>query len=465
MLRKTKTVLSDGTHIKDLFNMETREVSLSTMFDPELHAIEMDKIFRKKWLLVGHESEIAKSGDFVVRDMGEDEVIVTRDRQGQIHVNLNVCPHRGMHICTAESGNAQSHQCIYHGWAFRPDGSFIGAPMEKEKMHGEIYGKDKLGLKKAKVELYHGLIFANWDMNAAPLEEQLGEMKFYYDIMFGKTEAGMEVLGPVQRLTIEANWKTAGEQSACDGFHVLTLHRSQIEIGNFGSDGDTADDSAPAMYGINVTGNGNALRCISAASTFKLLLDTHEDYSSLSDEERLKKLPPPGIYTDEQFEAMKRKLTADQLHVAAVAPPQVGGMFPNLNLLFVYAPLPNGTLGSGYLIHSINPKGPDKLQWVTWFLCEKGTPEEVKKLIRQVAVQTGGTSGLIEQDDTDTWPHMTQAARGGMGRTETMKYQAIAGVNRPEGWPEKGNVYAGFSKDDAQWSWWEEYYRMMVEVE
>jgi hypothetical protein len=50
-----------------------------------------------------------------------------------------------------------------------------------------------------------------------------------------------------------------------------------------------------------------------------------------------------------------------------------------------------------------------------------------------------------------------------MGRTETMKYQAIAGVKLPEGWPDKGNVYEGFSKDDAQCSWWQEYYRMMVE--
>lgn len=462
MQRKTKTTLSDGTPIKELFDMETREVSLSTLYDAELYGIEMERIFRNNWLLVGHETEIPESGDFVVRDMAEDEVIVTRDRQGEIHVNLNVCPHRGMHVCTAESGNAQVHQCIYHGWAFRPNGSFIGAPIDKEKMHGEIYPKEKLGLKKAKVTLYHGLIFANWNHDAAPLEEQLGELKFYYDMMFGKTDGGMEVLGPVQRLTVHANWKTAGEQAACDGFHVLTLHRSQIEIGNFGGDGDSADDSAPAMYGINVTDNGNALRCISASSTFRTLLGSDE-FDDLSEEQRLKKLPPPGILTEQHYKEMKARLSPEQLHVAAVAPPQVGGMFPNLNLLFVYAPLPDGTLGSGYLIHAINPKGPDKFQWVTWFLCEKGTPEAVKKVVRQVAVQTGGTSGLIEQDDTDTWPHMTMAAKGAMGRTETMKYQAIAGENRPEGWPDKGKVYAGFSKDDAQWSWWQQYHKLMTQ--
>src|SRR5271169_1783167 len=99
MLTRTKTALSDGTRIIDLFNLETREVSLSVMSDPELHQIEMQKIFGKTWLLLGHETEIPNSGDFVVRHMGEDQVIVARDRKGDVHVLLNVCPHRGMRVC------------------------------------------------------------------------------------------------------------------------------------------------------------------------------------------------------------------------------------------------------------------------------------------------------------------------------------------------------------------------------
>jgi phenylpropionate dioxygenase-like ring-hydroxylating dioxygenase large terminal subunit len=444
-----------------LFDLEAREVSLSTMYDPELYQIEMEKIFTRVWLMLGHESEIPKSGDYVVRNMGEDEVIVARDRQGEIHVSLNVCPHRGMHICTAEQGNSQAHKCIYHGWTFRPDGSFIGAPIEKEKMHGEILSKEQLGLKKARVQIFHGFVYATWDHDAAPLEEQLGDMKFYYDIMFGKTHGGMEVLGPPQRLTVHANWKTAGEQAACDGFHTLTLHRSQIDIGNFGGEGDSKDDSAPAMYGINVCDKGNALRCISADSTFRMLIG-QGDLEGLSQAERLERMPPPGIYTEQHKKDMLERLSDEQLHVASVAPPQVGNMFPNLNLLYIYAPLPNGTLGSGYVVHAINPKGPDKFQWLTWFLCEKGTPEEIKDIMRAVAVQTGGTSGLIEQDDTDTWPHMTAAARGVLGKTETLKYQAIAGEDRPEGWPDQAKVYAGFSKDDAQWTWWLQYHDLMT---
>ena len=136
MLHNAGLTLSDGTTLDDLINRDMNEVSLRVMNDKELYELEMERVFARTWLLLGHESEIPKAGDYVMRDMAEDNVIVSRDRSGEIHVMLNVCPHRGMKVCTAEAGNAHAHRCIYHGWAFRADGSFIGAPIEKEQMHG-----------------------------------------------------------------------------------------------------------------------------------------------------------------------------------------------------------------------------------------------------------------------------------------------------------------------------------------
>ena len=142
MLNKSKPTLSDGTTIDELINLQTREVSMRLLSDHEIYKLEMERIFAKTWLLLGHETEVPNSGDYVVRDMGEDQVIVSRDRKGDVHVLLNVCPHRGMRVCMAEVGNAQGHRCVYHGWAFRPDGSFMGAPIEREQMHGNIFAKE-----------------------------------------------------------------------------------------------------------------------------------------------------------------------------------------------------------------------------------------------------------------------------------------------------------------------------------
>ena len=172
MLNKASSKLTDGTRIEDLIDIEKREVSARVLSDPEIYQLELERIFGKAWLLLGHDTEIPKAGDYVVRDMGEDQVIVSRDRAGQVHVLLNMCTHQGMRVAM-DRGCTQVHRCVYHGWAFRPDGSFIGAPIEREQMHGSLCPKEGLGLRKARVQLYGGLIFATWNIRPS-LEEFSG---------------------------------------------------------------------------------------------------------------------------------------------------------------------------------------------------------------------------------------------------------------------------------------------------
>ena len=61
---------------------------------------------------------------------------------------------------------------------------------------------------------------------------------------------------------------------------------------------------------------------------------------------------------------------------------------------------------------------------------------------------------LVEQDDSDTWPHQSRNAKGPQGRQVTMKYQAICSTPKPASWPGPALVYDGFTKDDTQWNWW-----------
>lgn len=205
MLTRSNPVLSDGTRISDLINLDTREVKMRVLSDAELYQLEMEKIFAKTWVFLAHETEIPNSGDFVQRDMGSDSVLVTRDREGQVHVVLNVCTHRGMKVSTLDVGNTQAHMCIYHGWAFKPNGDFIGAPVDKECMHGKMMSKEQLSLTKARVAVYGGMIFATWNLDGPSFDEFLGDAKFYYDTMWCRTTSGMEVLGPPQRFIIKAN--------------------------------------------------------------------------------------------------------------------------------------------------------------------------------------------------------------------------------------------------------------------
>jgi len=465
MLTKTSPTLADGTKIADLVMPDTREVRMRVLSDPEIYDLEMERIFGKIWLFLGHESEIPKAGDFVVRDMGSDSVIVSRDKEGQVHVMLNVCSHRGMRVSTLDGGNTQIHKCIYHGWAFRPNGDFIGSPVERECMHGKMTPKEQLGLKKARVTLYGGLVFATWNIDGPSFEEFLGDAKWYYDMLFCRSDKGMEVLGPPQRFVVRANWKAAGEQSAADGFHTLTLHRWLGEVGNYSKKGEgegEGGDLSPEMYGVEISSpHGHALRCIDLARKIRRM--TGLDPTELSVRQKLDALPPVGM-TKDMVSQLYNNLSEEQLAVMTTMPPQVGGMFPNVLFGFVYIPQADGSVVGSLTMHAYVPRGPDKLEFVNWIFAEKDAPPELREKMLKQTIQLFGTSGMVEQDDSDTWPHMTLSAKGAMGRTMTLKYQACYETGAPKGWPGPGIVNEGFTKDDTQWHWWM-YWRDLMTAE
>jgi len=378
MLTRSNPVLADGTKISDLINLDTREVKMRVLSDTELYQLEMEKIFAKTWVFLAHETEIPNSGDFVQRDMGSDSVLVTRDREGSVHVVLNACTHRGMKVSTLDMGNTQAHMCIYHGWAFKPNGDFIGAPVDKECMHGKMMSKAELSLTKARVAIYGGMIFATWNIEGPSFDEFLGDAKFYYDTMWCRTTKGMEVLGPPQRFIIKANWKTAAEQGACDGYHTLTLHRWLGEIGPYakkpGAEGGGAD-LTPEMYGVEVwTDHGHTMRCIDLDRKVRRI--TGQDPSELTPEQKLAVLPPPGL-TPEMIPDVVSRLSPEQVRVMSSNPPQVGNFFPNGLFEFIYLPTADGKVTGAMALHTYVPLGPDKFMFMNWILAEKDTPPEI----------------------------------------------------------------------------------------
>ncbi len=457
-----RMTLSDGTAIEDLIDVEKREVSLRLLSDPEIYSLELDRLWNRAWLIVCHESEIPNRGDFVTRKLGADPVIITRGRTDTINVLLNVCAHRGMEVCRTEKGSTRQFRCVYHGWIYDNQGAFRGAPVRKEQMHGDVRPTSELGLVRARVEVYGGFVFATWDHDAPSLDIWLGDIKWYYDLLFNRTAGGMEVLGPPQRYIVDANWKAAGEQSAGDGYHTLSLHRSLLELGVIGGGatmtGDQVAELAPAMYGVDVSAEGHGLRCIPLETVFSLLMGTSaEGMDSMS---RLRMLPPAGL-TPEMVEDLPNQLSETQIRLLAECPPQVGGMFPNMLVAFIYQPFvgPDGQtrLSAATSIHTYQPCGVDKLEFINYLLVEKDAPQQLKNDALKVSVRTLGTSGTIEQDDAEAWPAMSRAGLGGMGRRQTIKYHALLGENRPQDWPGGGQVFDGFTKDDNQWLWWLRY--------
>lgn len=164
---------------------ETRGIYNPKIYtDESLYKLEMERIFARTWICVGHESMIPKAGDFMTAYIGEDPVVVVRQKDGGIRVFLNQCRHRGMRICRADSGNAKAFTCSYHGWAYDASGKLVSVPMEQEA-YGGCLDKAEWSPKQARVETYKGLMFANWDADAPDLDTYSWRRQILHGCLIG----------------------------------------------------------------------------------------------------------------------------------------------------------------------------------------------------------------------------------------------------------------------------------------
>lgn len=82
-------------------------VHRAAYIDPAVFALEQERIFRRAWLYVAHESEVPDAGDYVLARLGPEEVILVRREDGGLSLLHNRCAHRGARIVSAPSGNAR----------------------------------------------------------------------------------------------------------------------------------------------------------------------------------------------------------------------------------------------------------------------------------------------------------------------------------------------------------------------
>jgi nitrite reductase/ring-hydroxylating ferredoxin subunit len=128
---------SDG-YRKGLVDLKAGTISREIFVNEAIYQEELERVFTRAWLFVGHESQIPGSGDFVVSGMGEESVILCRDRAGEVHVFLNSCRHRGMKVCRYDEGNTAVFTCPYHGWSYGTDGRLAGVPFFREAYHSTL---------------------------------------------------------------------------------------------------------------------------------------------------------------------------------------------------------------------------------------------------------------------------------------------------------------------------------------
>src|SRR5689334_20526353 len=96
----------------------TFRIHRSTMTSKEIMDREIERIFARSWLYVGHDSDVPNPGDYVRRTVLNRPLFMVHGKDGKIRIFINACLHRGAQVCRTESGNTDSFVCFYHGWIY-----------------------------------------------------------------------------------------------------------------------------------------------------------------------------------------------------------------------------------------------------------------------------------------------------------------------------------------------------------
>lgn len=184
---------------------------------PAILAEEQERIFAKSWHCVGRSSALAGAGDYIVRTVAGESLIILRDRSGELRAFFNVCRHRGTRICEAASGQfSETIQCPYHAWTYTTDGRLIGAPHMQDV---EGFDKRDYPLHAAALAEWEGFVFVNVDASAEPFETTFAPM-------IGRlTRFGLASLAVGHRVKYEvnANWKLVF-QNYSECLHCPMIH-------------------------------------------------------------------------------------------------------------------------------------------------------------------------------------------------------------------------------------------------
>jgi choline monooxygenase len=184
--------------------------------DPEIHRLELERIFSRSWQYAARTAEFEESGSYVATQVGRVPVVVVRDEEGELRGYVNVCRHRG-HLVASGSGRRATLQCP---WTYGLDGCLRAAPRSEREPGFDF---DAYSLLPVSVDAWGPFVFVNPDPDAAPLAEALGRIPEYL------AEGGIDVERLRFRERLEwsspTNWKV-GIENYLECYHCPVAHPS-----------------------------------------------------------------------------------------------------------------------------------------------------------------------------------------------------------------------------------------------
>jgi phenylpropionate dioxygenase-like ring-hydroxylating dioxygenase large terminal subunit len=390
--------------------VEKTRVHRDVYVSPEVFETEMERIFMRTWVYVGHDSEIAQTGDYKMTSIGKEPVLLTRGEDGQPHVVINRCSHRGAAVCLLPKGNVSGFRCQFHGWTFGLDGELAAIPYGEEG-----FDKEALSLTAApRVESYRGFIFASFNPDVVPLTDHLRDVLPYID-SFVEWAGGyqLQVAPDANEVVYDANWKMQMENNV-DGYHLSFTHQSLFSVLQRRTGNQSRYLSKAASQSVEDAGTATVEAFSNGHAVMDMRYLGNEELRRAMKRDRLDILPgapSPEADLDEYFGIEN----AEDLYLASLGPTLNISIFPNLNL---------GSIN----ICEVHPLAVDRTRVVLRPLLLKDAPDDINRMRLRYHEIGSGAAGFVQPDDIEMFNRVSQ----GLASEEVEWIEMTRGRDREE---------------------------------
>jgi len=226
--------------------VEDDRVHRDVYIDPEVFQLEMERLWSRTWIYVGHTSQVPGAGDFITADIAAKPVIMVRHTDGSVRVLMNRCAHKGTKVVYDFAGNTgKTFRCPYHAWTYRLDGTLLNIPLKDGYEGTRLQQTDAVrGLTPIASETYRGFVFARL-AEGPGFREYFGDSLSSIDNLAERSPQGeLEIAGGCLRYLHNCNWKMFVE-NLNDTMHPMIVHASSAGTAKKLWEGKPADLPKP----------------------------------------------------------------------------------------------------------------------------------------------------------------------------------------------------------------------------
>ncbi|MGJ7530718.1 aromatic ring-hydroxylating dioxygenase subunit alpha [Variovorax sp. GB1P17] len=360
------------------------QVHRDTYINTEVFDLEMERLWRRAWVYVGHESQVPKPGDYLTADIAGQPVLLVRQRDTSVRVLLNRCAHKGAKLVTAPTGSTGSQfRCPYHAWIYKLDGSLGGVPLRSGYEDTQFAQSQAAGgmCRVEHIASHRGFVFARLSATGLSFEEYFGDSLSSIDNMADRSPEGeLEVVGGCLRYEHNCNWKMFIE-NLNDTMHPMVAHESSAGTAKTLWKDEPAEKPKPMAVevmlpftenyqfsdamGVRVFANGHSYTGTASVSL-------HANYSDVSGyEEQLR-----AAYGDERAHQILGTVRHNTVY------------YPSLTVK-----------GAIQAIRVIRPIAADKTVIESWTLRLKGAPDELLQRTMMYSRIINSPMSVVGHDD------------------------------------------------------------------